>query len=182
MDDLVLDIADFIKYHPGGRFVMTHNIGRDISKFFYGGYSLEDNLSSSNPASGYKHSYYAKRIVSDIAIAVYEPDTVVSTVECQVRQDLSQNVNTSTKTIVFESIDQNAQVNWKSYFRDTNFIGKHFLVSNLNGGSKKARHYTICNAMRPDLYSRYVNSLREESDPQYQDMHFMGSLDSNDQN
>ena len=64
---------------------MTHNIGRDISKFFYGGYSLEDNLGSSKPASGYKHSYYAKRIVSDIAIAVYEPDTVVSTVECQVR-------------------------------------------------------------------------------------------------
>ena len=142
---------------------------------------MEDNLSSSKPASGYKHSYYAKIIVSDIAIAVYEPDTEVSTVECQVRQDLSRNVNASTKTIVFESIDQTAQTNWKSYFRDTTFIGKHFLVRNLDGGSKKARHYTICNVMRPDVYTRYVNSLREESDPQYQDMHFKSSLNGNDQ-
>ena len=27
--------------HPGGKFVIEHNIGRDISKFFFGGYSLE---------------------------------------------------------------------------------------------------------------------------------------------
>ena len=47
LDDLVLDMEEFIDQHPGGRFVLTHNIGRDISKFFYGGYSLEDNLGSS---------------------------------------------------------------------------------------------------------------------------------------
>jgi cytochrome b involved in lipid metabolism len=30
--------------HPGGKFVIEHNIGRDVSKFFYGGYSLDGNL------------------------------------------------------------------------------------------------------------------------------------------
>ena len=85
--------------------MLTHNIGRDISKFFYGGYCLEDNMGSM-PAPGYSHTYYAKLIISDIAIAVYEPETVVSSVESRVREDLCENVNSNTKTIVFESIDQ----------------------------------------------------------------------------
>ena len=42
LDDLVLDISKYKFYHPGGLFVLEHNIGRDISKFFYGGYQLEN--------------------------------------------------------------------------------------------------------------------------------------------
>jgi cytochrome b involved in lipid metabolism len=34
--------------HPGGKFVVEANIGRDISKFFYGGYSME-NYSVAKP-------------------------------------------------------------------------------------------------------------------------------------
>jgi len=44
LDNLILDITDFINEHPGGRFVLKHNIGKDISKFFFGGYCLEGNL------------------------------------------------------------------------------------------------------------------------------------------
>jgi len=42
LDDMVLDVSSFINNHPGGNFSLTHNIGKDISKFFYGGYSLEN--------------------------------------------------------------------------------------------------------------------------------------------
>jgi cytochrome b involved in lipid metabolism len=42
LDDLVLDIGRFMGEHPGGLFALEHNVGRDISKFFYGGYSLEN--------------------------------------------------------------------------------------------------------------------------------------------
>jgi cytochrome b involved in lipid metabolism len=38
LDDLVLDLTDYIPNHPGGAFLLQHNIGRDVSKFFYGGY------------------------------------------------------------------------------------------------------------------------------------------------
>ena len=72
LDELVLDVDKFIDHHPGGRFVLTHNIGRDISKFFHGGYSLEDNMNGP-PARGYKHSTYARMIVNELAVAVYEP-------------------------------------------------------------------------------------------------------------
>jgi len=72
LDDLVLDIGKFINQHPGGRFVLQHNIGRDISKFFHGGYSLEGNLGT-QPARGYAHTALARLIVNDLAIAVFEP-------------------------------------------------------------------------------------------------------------
>lgn len=42
LDDLVLDVSQYISCHPGGKFLLEHNFGRDISKFFYGGYSLEN--------------------------------------------------------------------------------------------------------------------------------------------
>ena len=43
LDDMVLDISDFAYHHPGGAFLLEYNIGRDISKFFYGSYSLDGN-------------------------------------------------------------------------------------------------------------------------------------------
>ena len=73
LDDLVLDVDAFISQHPGGRFVLQHNIGRDVSKFFYGGYSLEGNLGQ-RPAKGHPHSALARMIVNDLAIAKYCPE------------------------------------------------------------------------------------------------------------
>lgn len=39
-DNLVIDIDGYAKIHPGGKFNINHNLGRDISKFFFGGYQL----------------------------------------------------------------------------------------------------------------------------------------------
>lgn len=66
---MVLDVGEFINYHPGGRFVLQANRGRDISKFFYGGYSLEDN---DQPIKGHNHSNYAKLICNSLTVAVYQ--------------------------------------------------------------------------------------------------------------
>ena len=41
-DDLIIDVSYIASAHPGGEEVITTNIGRDISKFFYGGYSGKD--------------------------------------------------------------------------------------------------------------------------------------------
>ena len=71
LDDLVLDVDKFIAEHPGGRFFITHNIGRDISKYYYGGYAVEGNNSGSPPAKGHTHSSYADRIVKELTIARY---------------------------------------------------------------------------------------------------------------
>lgn len=35
---MVLDFGDFHMFHPGGKFVLEKNVGRDITKFYYGSY------------------------------------------------------------------------------------------------------------------------------------------------
>ena len=176
LDDLVLDINKFIEQHPGGRFVLQHNVGRDVSKFFHGGYSLEDNMGP-QPARGYTHSTLARMVVRDLAIAVFEPKSQADTVQCRVVQELCKDVNSTTKTIVFESVNGQNVPNWRDYQMDMSFIGKHFLVRNLNGGDKVARHYTICNAMRPDVYNAYISALKPQGDSGYQPLE-MGLLDT----
>lgn len=39
-DNLVLDLQGYERNHPGGKFNLTQNYGRDVSKFFFGGYNL----------------------------------------------------------------------------------------------------------------------------------------------
>ena len=64
LDEFVVDVTDFINKHPGGQFALKHNIGRDVSKFFYGGYSLEGNIDRSRPRRGVIHSNLARKIVN----------------------------------------------------------------------------------------------------------------------
>jgi hypothetical protein len=40
LDDMILDIGKYQFLHPGGMFTLSYNVGRDISKFYYGGYQL----------------------------------------------------------------------------------------------------------------------------------------------
>jgi len=77
LDNLVLDVRDFINVHPGGKFVIKHNIGTDISKFFFGGYCLEGNLEGISP--GHTHSSYARMIVNDLTVAIYEREIPTTT-------------------------------------------------------------------------------------------------------
>ena len=63
IDDCVVDVEQFEARHPGGTFLIKHHIGRDISKYFHGGYSLEGNLAGP-PARGHLHSNYARKIVN----------------------------------------------------------------------------------------------------------------------
>ena len=39
-DNLVLRTAGYEKIHPGGKFTIRKNFGRDIAKFYYGNYTL----------------------------------------------------------------------------------------------------------------------------------------------
>jgi cytochrome b involved in lipid metabolism len=75
LDNLVLDVSDYMMNHPGGKFLLEYNIGRDISKFFYGGYSQDGNLISNGTASmAYTHSNLSRLQVNTIAIARLIPN------------------------------------------------------------------------------------------------------------
>ena len=52
-DNLVLRTDGYERVHPGGKFVIVKNFGRDIAKFYYGNYSLMNgNLSTLHTHSG----------------------------------------------------------------------------------------------------------------------------------
>ena len=63
--------------------MLKHNIGRDISKFFYGGYSMEGNLNG-NPEPGHVHTNYARIIVNDLIIGNYEKHITVQSTICKI--------------------------------------------------------------------------------------------------
>lgn len=69
LDDLVLDVTKFMPNHPGGKFLLQANIGRDISKYFYGGYQMENY----SPVSTlHNHTNIARYVVNTLAIARLE--------------------------------------------------------------------------------------------------------------
>jgi len=70
-------------------------VGRDISKFFFGGYSLENSQSS----KGHNHSNFARMIVNELAIATLQKDIQATSTIVKLNDELSRNVNQSTKTV-----------------------------------------------------------------------------------
>ena len=63
---------------------------------------------------------------------------------------------------MFESVTKEPVPNFKGFYNGFNFMGKHFLVRDLQGGARGVtRHYTICNAMRPSIYEAYIAALQD---------------------
>jgi hypothetical protein len=96
LDDLVLDVSRFMGEHPGGLFSLEHNVGRDISKFFYGGYSLENQ--SKVPA--HSHSNDARKIVNTLIVGRLAQEAQSSNMKIA-SVDRSANKRGSVKTIKF---------------------------------------------------------------------------------
>lgn len=90
LDDLVLNVENFAKSHPGGRFVLEHNVGRDVSKFFYGGYSMENGPW----LSPYRHSNGARKVVNSLIIARLEAK--IPTFQARIVDTRKINPNTTT--------------------------------------------------------------------------------------
>lgn len=48
--------------------------------------------------------------------------------------------------------------NNREFYPDLETIGKHYLVTNIANPTIK-RHYTTCNAMKPQVYDSLLNAL-----------------------
>lgn len=161
LDEVVLDVASFVSHHPGGAFVIRHNVGRDISKFFHGGYSLDGNLGG-RPAAGYKHSNYARMIVNSLITAQFEKEKPVQSTLCVLNDRESRLVNNMTKVLFLHSRDNSIVPNFRRFFPGLSNLGKHFLVTTLDG-RKPSRHYTVCNVMHPNVYWELIRLLNDET-------------------
>jgi hypothetical protein len=57
--------------------LIDYNIGRDIGKFFYGGYALDGNFNDPNKETErHCHSNIARKIVNKLAIATLKKDAI----------------------------------------------------------------------------------------------------------
>jgi cytochrome b involved in lipid metabolism len=77
LDNLVLDLTPYVHRHPGGAFLLTQTVGRDISKFFYGGYALDGN--GGKPGSNksvHTHTNVARKIAIKHVVAFIGSATV----------------------------------------------------------------------------------------------------------
>lgn len=62
----MLDISNYKFDHPGGLFLLQSNRGKDISKYFYGGYTFENYIPDKTP---YTHTNLALRFaINNLAI------------------------------------------------------------------------------------------------------------------
>ena len=137
LNDLILDVSYFKTEHPGGSFLLDYHIGKDISKYFYGGYVLEC-ASGMNP---YMHSNVARTIVNSLAIAKLDKNTSAFT--AYIVKKTSVNKDTSIFTLKVKQAGSYlapASTNAKT-------MGKHYLIRSLNN-SKVHRHYTASSCMK----------------------------------
>lgn len=145
LDNLILDVSRFIYMHPGGQFLIQHNIGKDISKFFYGAYSLEGNLTG--VATLNRHSNYARMIVNDLAFATLQADLpVVYELPVSVDHERSPVIAKDIKTVCLKT--EEVQESFHSLYEDDRMLGKNFRVQSATEPSL-SRQYTICNVMQP---------------------------------
>lgn len=49
LENYVVDVKGYEKFHPGGRFILDSNIGNDIGKFIYGGYFMINPSKGKSP-------------------------------------------------------------------------------------------------------------------------------------
>lgn len=158
LDDLILDITNFTNSHPGGRFLLEKNTGRDISKYFHGGYSYEPIQKASN----HKHSNYARTIVNDLIVArfVAKRGTSIMSAKAQVQDD---DAPRDIRTYKFVPRgDQNLASGMSNFYPDLTNCGKHYLVQRVNEAGKlidHARQYTVAASMDQAVYGQTVKAL-----------------------
>lgn len=151
-DNLVLNLNGYERIHPGGKFTLTHNYGRDISKFFFGGYNLVQ-VKGLRPKH---HSQSALDIVRTMVVGVIAGQESVQDQRFTISKKAMVNEGTATFTFQCEGASgdlNNSKVglkpmttNLKRWYNDPEMIGRHFLVFNDNSRRIK-RQYTICSSI-----------------------------------
>ena len=69
LDNLVLNTGGYERQHPGGKFTIIKNFGRDISKFYYGGFAL---VQKQGAYGVYTHSEASRQIVKQMIVGYIE--------------------------------------------------------------------------------------------------------------
>ena len=128
---------------------MQQTVGRDISKFFYGGYYI---LSKGSQLP-HIHSMKALAIAEAMVVAKIENQEYIGPVKTRIVK--KTKYNTDTSTFCFETIDFKPAKNFHYWFEDLNMIGRHYLIA-VASNPNLMRQYTVCNTMIPEFYDEII--------------------------
>ena len=122
LDNLVLDLGEgatsYFNHHPGGKFVLEHNVGRDISKFFFGGYAMTKGMPQVH------HSAMALKITEKMVIGNISGQDKVNYTNVERRVEGEDNKVTKTYALKADSTVHN----WRHSYSPLNMIGRHFVL------------------------------------------------------
>ena len=122
----MLDVTKFANSHPGGRFLIEKNKGKDISKFFHGGYNYEPSDGGSN----HTHSNYARTIVNDLIVARLHQkrSSAIVKVISQCKASKSGTISTYGLNYAHYEEENTLTGQIKLFNPDVATLGKHYLV------------------------------------------------------
>lgn len=137
VDDLVLDVTNFKKSHPGGQYMIYDTIGEDLGKYMCGCSSYGGNFQP------YTHSETAFSLTKYLSIGRIPYPTGYLTSQNDSNQDLmefqilsQQPLNTNTWLLTLKS-----DYHYMNDDCDIKWLGKHFKVFKDSGSYKKTRRY-----------------------------------------
>ena len=144
--------------------MIEKNRGKDISKFFHGGYNYEPMNGGWNS----KHSNYARSIVNTLIVArlSQKRSDAYVTVNNQTKASSSGTIhNYEFKYDQAEAEEAHLINNIKLFYPEVSMLGKHYLVQKVDKSRNlvgNARQYTVANCMRPQVYEAYVSALKKQ--------------------
>ena len=173
---MVIDIGPYAYAHPGGAFLLEHNVGRDISKFIYGAYALDGNGNDpSGETERHAHSNIARKIANRHAIAALKKDAVRwntgradrATTYFKIDSSKSRIINDTTQTFCFSALDGKAIPGLKHYSASLKDLGRHYHIVHLGQDGRPFKHnnaivrrqYTTTNCLEPRHYDHLLELL-----------------------
>ena len=149
LDDLILDVGEYIFEHPGGTFVLEHLIGQDVSKYFYGGYALE----ASKGDQPFFHSNVSRAIVNTLIVARLNESA--PTMNVVIKE--SYALNDSTEAYVLTAGQRTSRLHAPKS-TDVSCIGRHYLIRSVNMPHVK-RQYTLCQSLQQNVYDDLLQGV-----------------------
>ena len=164
----VVDVTSLLSSHPGGRFVIEKNIGREIGKYLYGAYTVESSSMSPHAHTRYAFDAMKRLIIGKIVTPqVYMHGDLRST-GIQETDDPKSNlvVRQLWKVVerspisgqVYRIVFQNNSSIVPKWYKGVQFVGCHFVVHSQR--NFVSRYYTICNCLALRFHNLYLDRIR----------------------
>ena len=173
-NDYVVDLTTYAFDHPGGKYVIQQCNKKDIGKYLYGAYSMENNVSP------HKHSLIAMKIVErliwarimsnselmqefdsnrSVAMFIENPNLVEAGVynTRQISIYKVANVEEISKNFHRVTFNDNEAKENIQFSKGLDSIWKHYAVVSLK--DQIARYYTVCQSFNSKFYQQYIDAF-----------------------